>query len=272
MRYAICNETFQDWPFEDQCRRAADLGYQALEIAPFTLAATADLVTAEQRTALRETAGRHGLEILGLHWLLAGTTGLYLTDPDSAVAARTETYFHALIDLCRDLGGSLMVLGSPKQRNLLPGMTHAAASAIAADRLRALAPHLESAGVTLAVEPLGPEEGDFLNTAQTAVELIQAVDSAQVRLHLDVKAMSTESVPFAQLIRRFHPWLHHFHANDPNRQGPGMGDVDFLPILGALKQVGYTGWVSVEVFDYSPGPDVLASRSIEYLRQTWSRL
>lgn len=272
MRYAICNETFQDWPFEDQCRRAAELGYQALEIAPFTLAATADLVSPGQRNLLRETARSYGLEILGLHWLLAGTSGLYLTDPDPAVASRTEAYFRTLIDLCRDLGGSLMVLGSPKQRNLLPGMTHAEAAAVAADRLRALVPHLDNAGVTLAVEPLGPEEGDFLNTAQAAVELIQAVDSPQVRLHLDVKAMSTESIPYAQVIRQFHPWLHHFHANDPNRQGPGMGAVDFLPILGALKQVGYKGWVSVEVFDYTPGPETLARRSIEYLRQTWSRL
>lgn len=272
MRYAICNETFQDWPFEDQCRRAAELGYQALEIAPFTLATTADLVAADQRVRLRETAESYGLEILGLHWLLAGTSGFYLTDPHPEVAARTEAYFRTLIELCRDLGGTLMVLGSPKQRNLLPGMSHADAAAVAATRLRALVPHLEAAGVTLAVEPLGPEEGDFLNTAQAAVELIQAVDSPQVRLHLDVKAMSTEAAPYAQVIRQFHPWLHHFHANDPNRQGPGMGAVDFLPILGALKQVGYTGWVSVEVFDYTPGPDVLASRSIEYLRRTWSRL
>ncbi len=272
MRFAICNETFQNWPFIDQCRRAAELGYQALEIAPFTLAASAEQVSAAQRATLRETAQTYGLEIIGLHWLLAGTDGLYLTNPDPLVTTRTEDYFHTLIDLCHDLGGHVMVLGSPKQRNLLPGVSHDQASELAAALLRRLTPHLNDSGVTLAVEPLGPEEGDFLNTAQSAVELIQRVDSPSVRLHLDVKAMSTDVEPYAQLIRRYSPWLEHFHANDPNRQGPGMGDVDFEPILRALREVDYQGWISVEVFDYSPGPEVLASRSIQYLREKLAQL
>jgi sugar phosphate isomerase/epimerase len=272
MRLAICNETFQNWGFEDQCRRAAELGYQALEIAPFTLASSADQVSVAQRAELRQSARDHGLEILGLHWLLAGTEGLYLTSPDPVVTDRTVQYFHTLIDLCHDLGGNLMVLGSPKQRNLLPGVDHAYANELAAALLQRLTPHLSEAGVTLAVEPLGPEEGDFLNTAASAVELIQRVASPHVRLHLDVKAMSTDVEPYERLIHRYANWLHHFHANDPNRQGPGMGEVDFTPILQALREVNYQGWVSVEVFDYSPGPDVLASRSIQYLREKLAQL
>lgn len=272
MRFAICNETFQNWEFVDQCRRAAELGYQALEIAPFTLASSADQVSGPQRAILKDTARDHGLEIIGLHWLLAGTQGLYLTSPDPQVTDRTEAYFHTLIDLCQDLGGHVMVLGSPKQRNLLPGVSHRQATDLAASLLRRLTAHLRDAGVTLAIEPLGPGEGDFLNTAQSAVDLIQMVDSPAVRLHLDVKAMSTDVEPFDSLIRRHAPWLQHFHANDPNRQGPGMGDVDFVPILRALQDVGYAGWVSVEVFDYTPGPDALASRSIQYLRETVAKL
>ncbi|MBL8890530.1 MAG: sugar phosphate isomerase/epimerase [Planctomycetaceae bacterium] len=272
MRFAICNETFQGWDFEKQCRRAAELGYKALEIAPFTLAPTADQVSAIDRATFKDCAHAHGLEIIGLHWLLAGTSGLYLTNPEKSVTDATVAYFHQLIDLCSDLGGSLMVLGSPKQRNLLPGVTHSRAMELAALLLRQLTSHLQDAGVTLAIEPLGPQEGDFLNTAESAVELIQMVDSSNVRLHLDVKAMSSEVESYESLILRHAAWLHHFHANDPNRQGPGMGEVDFLPILRALHEVGYHGWVSVEVFDYTPGPDALASQSIQYLQQTLARL
>ena len=272
MRFAICNETFQNWGFVDQCRRAAELGYQALEIAPFTLPVSVAQFSGQQRIEMKKTARDFGLEIIGLHWLLAGTEGLYLTSPDQTVTARTETYLHSLINLCHDLGGHVMVLGSPKQRNLLPGVSHQQASEDAAALLGRLTSHLSDAGVTLAVEPLGPEEGDFLNTAQSAVDLIQMVDSPTVRLHLDVKAMSTEAEPYESLIRRHGVWLQHFHANDPNRQGPGMGEVDFVPILRALRDIGYTGWVSVEVFDYTPGPDALASRSIQYLRETVSQL
>ena len=65
-----------------------------------------------------------GLETIGLHWLLAKTEGFYLTSPDAAVRRATGDYLKALAEATRDLGGSLMVLGSPKQRDLLPGVTY----------------------------------------------------------------------------------------------------------------------------------------------------
>jgi sugar phosphate isomerase/epimerase len=79
--------------------------------------------------------------------------------------------------------------------------------------------------------------------------------------------MSSESTPMADLIRRYRAELVHFHANDPNRQGPGFGELEFPPILAALGEIDYHGWVSVEVFDYSPGIERLARESIEYLRE-----
>jgi sugar phosphate isomerase/epimerase len=78
--------------------------------------------------------------------------------------------------------------------------------------------------------------------------------------------MSSEATPIPDLLRRNRTHLVHFHANDPNRQGPGFGQLRFEPILAALEEIGYNGWVSVEVFDYSPGVEQLAQRSIEYLR------
>ena len=101
---------------------------------------------------------------------------------------------------------------------------------------------------------------------QEAIEIVKAVDSSHVGLQLDVKAMSTESMPIADIIRSSKSSLVHFHANDPNRRGPGMGSVDYLPILSALKSINYEGWISVEVFDYSPGIEKLAGGSINYLK------
>ena len=136
----------------------------------------------------------------------------------------------------------------------------------AAEVLKQCMPTFAELGVQLALEPLGPEEGDFLRTADLAVELMEMIDSPPCRLHLDVKAMSTEDQPIDEIIRKHAEHLIHFHANDANRRGPGMGDIDFVPILQALKDINYDGWVCVEVFDYDPGVEALAKESIDYLK------
>ena len=200
--------------------------------------------------------------MVGLHWLLAKTEGYYLTSPEEAVRARTSDYLSELARLCRDLGGKLLVLGSPQQRNLLRGVSEEEAMGFAAEVLRAAMPTFAECDVQLAIEPLGPAEGDFLLTAEKGIDLIHRVDSPHCRLHLDVKAMSTEAKPIADVIRASRDYLIHFHANDPNLLGPGMGDVDFRPIFDALREIDYQGWVSVEVFDYSPGAETIARESM----------
>lgn len=266
MKFAICNETFLDWPFERACALAAECGYTGIEIAPFTLAADAREISSQQRQQTARSAAESGLEVVGLHWLLAKTHGYHLTHPDAKVRARTSEYLAELARLCRDVGGSKMIFGSPLQRNIMPGVTREEACDYAAAAIAACTRVLEETGVTLCVEPLGPAEGNFLNTAAEAVELINRIDHPNCRLILDCKAMSSESISIPQLIRQHVGQLEHFHANDPNKQGPGFGELDFAPILATLDEVGYRGWVSVEVFDYSPGIERLARESIANLK------
>jgi len=272
MKFAICNETFQDWPFEKAFAFAAELGYTGLEIAPFTIHTSAYEISPARRAQVRRQADDAGLAIIGLHWLLAKTAGYYLTTPDNDIRHKTADYLGELARLCRDLGGHLMVLGSPQQRNLLPGVTHDQAMDLAADCIRRAMPTLEECGVTLAVEPLGPKDGTFLLSAKKGAELCEMVGSPNCRLHLDCKAMTTESKSIPQLLRENRQLLTHFHANDPNLRGPGMGDLDFVPIFQTLSEIDYRGWVSVEVFDYAPGVEALARESIEYMQQCLARI
>jgi sugar phosphate isomerase/epimerase len=267
MKFAICNETFLDWPIARGFDFAAECGYTGVEIAPFTIDTDARRITAAQRAETRQAADKAGLEIIGLHWLLAKTEGLYLTSPDQPTRERTRDYLRVLIELCHDLGGKVMVFGSPLQRILLPGVSNDQAMGYAAEVFRAVAPDLEGANVTLAIEPLSPEWGPFLNTAAEGVQLIEMVSSPNVRLHLDCIAMATESIAIPDLLRQNRQVLEHFHANDPNKQGPGMGSLDFHPIFEALGEIDYRGWVSVEVFDYAPGPERLAKESFENMQQ-----
>lgn len=272
MKFAICNETFGDWSLERAFQFAAECGYTGIEIAPFTLAPYVTQISPEQRAGVRQAAKAAGLEVVGLHWLLAKTEGLHLTSPDPAVRARTADYLAELARCCADLGGRVLVFGSPAQRSLPAGVTKSQAMDFAAEVFERLLPTLERADLVLALEPLGPEETNFLNTAAEAVELIDRLASPHVRLHLDCKAMSTEMVPMVELLRRHAAQLAHFHANDPNRRGPGFGNLDFAPILRALREINYNAWVSVEVFDYTPGAEALAQQSIDYLRRCLKEL
>jgi sugar phosphate isomerase/epimerase len=266
MKLAICNETFQNWPFERAFAFAAECGYTGLEIAPFTIANHVTDISAAKREEIRQQADAAGLQIIGLHWLLAKTEGLYLTTPDAAVRKRTAEYLRELAHFCADLGGHVMVFGSPKQRDLLPGISRPQAMEYAAEVFGQVVPVLEETGIVVALEPLGPHETTFLVTTAETVQLAEQIGSPHVRLHLDCKAMATEAEPIPELIRKYHRLMAHFHVNDPNLQGPGFGQLDFLPILQALGEVDYQGWVSVEVFDYTPGVERLALESIQYLQ------
>jgi sugar phosphate isomerase/epimerase len=267
MKYAICNETFEGWDHDRVCGRVAELGYTGLELAPFTLAPRITDVSPARRAELRRQAEAAGVTILGLHWLLAKTQGFHLTSADAGVRRVTGKYLAELARACTDLGGNILVLGSPLQRNIPDGMSRRQAEDNALDTLGRCLPALEAGNVSLCLEPLGPAETNFLNTAAEGVEMIRRLGHPSVRLHLDVKAMSTEATPIPELIRFNAGVTGHFHANDPNRRGPGFGDVDFRPIFRALRESGYAGWVSVEVFDYTPDPDTIARESIRYMKQ-----
>ncbi len=270
MKFGICNEIFQGWKLEKAMAYAATAGYDAIEIAPFTLAKYVTDISAGERLKISEAARRAGIAISGIHWVLAQTEGLYLNHTDPEIRQRTADYFCELVSFCADIGGKFIIVGSPKQRNILPGVTLQQAWDWATRTFQASVKRAEDKGVTLCFEPLAPSETDFINTAGEAVRFVQQFHSPNFKIILDVKAMTSESKPIPQIIRESWPHFAYFHANDKNLKGPGSGDVDFKPIAAALKEVGYGGYVSVEVFKFDEGPEVIASKSIEYLKQAFS--
>jgi len=272
MEFAICQELFEDWDWERQCRFIAEVGYTGIEVAPFALATRIGEVSAQRRQELRRQANEHGLTIIGLHWLLAKTEGLHLTSRDPSVRKATAAYLVELGNACADLGGQLMVFGSPKQRSLAPGMSREEGLDYAEEIFRAVLPALADRGIRLCLEPLTPNETNFLNTCAEAQVLIDRIDHPNLCLHQDVKAMRlAESKTVPELIAQYAGRVGHFHANDTNLLGPGMGETDFVPIFAALKRAKYSGWVSVEVFDYSPGCERIARESFEAMRDAWTR-
>ena len=269
MRIALCNEVLAGMPLERQCEYAARLGYDGLEIAPFTLSDAPEKISTTEAPSIRAVVEASGLVVTGLHWLLVKPDGLSLTDPDASVRSRTLGVMTRLIGLCAELGGTVLVHGSPKQRQIAQGETHAVALARLQDALAQVAFTAARAGVIYCIEPLSQRETSLVNTIAEAAELVRSIDHPNLRTMIDCSAAGlaeTDSIP--SLIDRWLPTglIAHVQVNDPNRSGPGQGEMKFAPILTALKRHNYTGTIAVEPFDYSPDGPGAAAFSAGYLR------
>jgi D-psicose/D-tagatose/L-ribulose 3-epimerase len=218
---------------------------------------------------IRGVVEAYGLAVTGLHWLLVKPEGLSLTDPDVTVRARTTEVMIRLTALCAELGGAVLVHGSPRQRAIAAGETRAIALSRLRDGLALAASAAAKAGVIYCIEPLSPRETALVNTVTEAAELVRAIDHPHLRTMIDCSAAGlteTESIP--ALIDRWLPTglIAHVQVNDPNRRGPGQGEMKFGSILAALKRHNYTGTIAVEPFDYSPDGSGVAAFSAGYLR------
>jgi sugar phosphate isomerase/epimerase len=174
-----------------------------------------------------------------------------------------------LTALCAELGGAVLVHGSPRQRQIAAGETHAVALARLQDGLVQVASAAARAGVIYCIEPLSRKETAVVNTVAEAVELVRAIDHPHLRTMIDCSAAGlTETCSIPSLIDRWLPTglIAHVQVNDPNRRGPGQGEMKFEPILAALKRHDYAGTIAVEPFDYWPDGPAVAAFAAGYLR------
>ncbi|MGN6771715.1 MAG: sugar phosphate isomerase/epimerase family protein [Rhizobiaceae bacterium] len=259
--------------FEEQCSLAARLGYDALEVAPFTLKDDPLQIGDAEAKEYARIAHDHGLTISGLHWLLVAPEGLSIVSANAAQRERTVRVMERMVELCAVLGGRYLVHGSPKQRSVPEGSSAGEAWERARDCLAQAARRAEACGLVYCLEPLSPRETDFVNTVEDAVRMVAEIGSPGLKTMIDCSAAGqAEHVSVPDLIERWVPTGHiaHVQVNDPNRRGPGQGEMRFGPILRSLltmqRRGRYNGIVAVEPFDYVPDGPGCAAYSIGYLR------
>ena len=269
MRIALCNEVIAPMPFPAQCEYAAKLGYDGLEIAPYTLSEEPHRMGAARIAAARAAAEDAGVAVTGLHWLLVKPAGLSISSKEETVRKRTIDVMLALIDQCAELGGRYLVHGSPHQRRVDPGETRAAAMARARDSFARVAERAQKAGVVYCIEPLSSEQTPLINTLEEAARMVAEINSSAVKSMLDCSAAGRmEKEPLPALVERWLPKgvIAHVQVNDRNRRGPGQGEQRFAPLFASLKKHGYAGDVAVEPFDYVPDGPGAAARAIGYIK------
>ncbi len=272
-RHSICNEAFDKWPFADACKAIRKAGYTGIEIAPFTLAETPGEITAAQRAEYREIIRSEGLTFAGLHWLMVSPKGLHVTGPDAGLRRRSWDHIRALIDLCADLGpDGVMVFGSPNQRATTGGLSREQATRNFIDGLAGVAPQAETCGVKVLVEALPIAQSDVVQTLAEAVAIVEEISSPAIRTMFDVHNAIDEREPHAALLERYFSFIRHVHVNELDGRHCGAGSYDFKPVLEVLRRRAYTGWVSLEAFDFTPGAERLANESLRHLENQIDQL
>lgn len=266
-RHAMCNEAFEATPFAETCRTLRSIGYDGIEIAPFTLADDPATITAATRRELRDVMQSEGLEFVGLHWLMASPKGLHVTAPDSALRERSWRHIRNLIDLCADLGpDGVMVFGSPQQRSTTGGLSREEATRNYVEGLASVAPHAEERGVTILVEALPRAQSDVVQSLDEAASIVEEINSPAVRTMFDTHNAIDETLPHAELVEKYFHLIRHVHVNELDGRHPGTGDYDFKPLFQTLRRLGYHGWISLEAFDFQPGGARIASESLAHLK------
>jgi len=282
-KYAMCNESMAQLTWSEQCQIVSNAGYKGIEVAAFTLVKEhVQELTADRRQEMVRVMKDAGIECVGLHWLLTPPPkGLHFTTPDLAVRQKTAAYFHELIDFCADLGGPYMIFGSPKQRSTV-GISVAEAKKYFAEGLAKVASHAQQRGVKILIEPLAKGATDVVNTLAEALELAKQVNPPcvwrinhpAIAIIFDFHNTGDETEPFDVLLKKYFQHIHHVHVQemDGKHLGTGTAVRDYVKAFQTLKDLKYDRWISLEVFDFSPGGKKIAEESMRTLKQIETKL
>jgi protein FrlC len=252
------------YPLEEVIARLARIGYQGIEIGAANPHAYPRHLPPERRRALRDVLRAHDLQVAAMLPAPGGGQGVNVASSIPAERADAVQYYKEVVDLCAYWGGETVIYVGGWQ---IFGTTRRDCWGRSLESLVEVARHAAAAGVTIAVEPT-PADSNLIESADDALELQRQAGLDNVKVMFDTFHAIYRNEPAADYVYRMGADLAHVHLSDNDRLPPGAGQTDFRPLLAALRDQGYTGWLSMEIaFDRrSVDPDAAAWQALEHLR------
>jgi sugar phosphate isomerase/epimerase len=210
------------------------------------------------------------LDSLGLKCAALGTGAgwvkhkLRLTDPNATVRQQAIRFVSDIIDAAEILGAPV-IIGSVQGRSD-PGVTREQALGWLGEALSSLGEHAARHGMPLLYEPLNRYETNLFNRQSEAAAFLGGLRSHHVKLLCDLFHMNIEESSIAEALRRAGSLVGHVHFADSNRQAIGGGHTNVAPIMAALREINYRGYLSAEILPL-PDSEAAARQAIESFRK-----
>jgi D-psicose/D-tagatose/L-ribulose 3-epimerase len=228
----------------DLLPRIKEAGFDGIEVPLFDPAVF-------QAAEIRRAAASYALEVTVCSII---PRGLNLVSDDAALRGRTRQHLREAIARTAEVGATLMDGPLYCPVGFLPGRRRTNDEwQWAIEGYQSVIPALESHNVTLAIEPLNRFETFFLTTADDTAAICDAVNHPRVGVAFDTFHANIEEKQVADACRRIGRHLKHVQISENDRGTPGTGHVDFAGVLGALREVGYDEWLTIESFGANLG-------------------
>ena len=268
MKYSVCNELFGELPLAQACAIVRQAGFDGVEFAPYTV--FGDLSSGAIRKGVAEVKQvleGEGLAYAGFHWLMAKPDGLHFAALDPAIRTKSLDHLKRLIEASGRLGGGNLILGSPRQRSSFPGRSTQEALRYLEEGLASVADTLSDCSSFLLIEQLSTDQTDVVTTFEEAAAMVDRIAAPSVSSMFDFHNSAQLPQKWDELIARYASYIRHVHLNEVDGKAPGTGSSDYKPAWRSLREIGYSGWGSIEIFEVPSDPKSMLENSRALFRR-----
>ncbi len=252
------------YPLEETIKRIARIGYDGIEIGAASPHAYPDYLNKDQRRHIKQVLEANGIALSSMLPAPGGGPGFNAASPLPEERRNMVEQYRKVIELCEEWGGKTVIYLAGWQ---IFDTSRQQAWEWSLDALREIAPIAVDHGVTLVVEPQAVDT-NLVESADDAIQMMHESGAPNVKLMFDtIHAMYRSEVP-TDYVYQMGKDLAHVHLSDIDRLPPGTGRGDFVGLIAALEEIGFDGYLTMEIGFHRRDiePDLVARQAYEYIK------